>query len=433
MSILTGCTQKTIKYSLFALGLVSLVGMVGASQASRKLIAVPSVEDNYLNSPVTAYYNNPNQGFFKALSLSLMAISSASFSGACWLTWKNQNGVEVEDQIQIPDFEVNESSTPQNLDVASPSLSSQIQNNDDIWADPWNDEIENQAFETTEIVGDRDWTFQAQESNLDHPALSHKNWPDELAILIYGEQGSGKTSKLLWLAEQHLERGNIVLIVSDFAYPGWIKGIEVAGINGDFNAISEALNAICNEGEARKNTRGVYGDKGYFAHDLPTVVLIADEVTSWSEQEVLEMPLRRLARLILQDLRQANLKVYIGGHGRTLKTLFGKALEGKKETFDSQFVQVQCKAKTDLTIENGKKCAGQVWVNYFQGNNQASTPVKIPPLLPTKECSKTVKYTTPKGEKSTKIVYDFSKYKAISFSQYHAEENERRQELKNLA
>jgi len=423
---------------LVAIGVASLVGMVGAFKESQKLIAVPSVEDGFLNAPVTNYYNNPNQNLFQFTGWLLMMSASIGFSGACSLTIKlNKTSVRQTPHKPSSQTQVQQRQT-EVFAADSPIL------RDDVWTDPWNEdpfkdpfnETETKNFETSAEITDTDtdWTFQTQsQEQLDHPSLDYKNWPDELAMLIYGEQGGGKTSKLLWLAEEHLKRGNIVIILSDFAYPGWIKGVEVAGVNGDFNAISQALNAVCNEGEARKQFRGVYGSTGYFAHDLPTVVLIADEVTSWSEQPAIELALRRLARLILQDLRQSNLKVYLGGHGRTLKTLFGQALAGKKETFDNQFIQVQCKAKSDPKIENGKRCAGQVFVNYFQGKEQESKLVKIPPLLPGSECSKKITYTTPRGEESAKVVYDFSKYHAVPFSKYHAEENQRRQGLKNLA
>jgi hypothetical protein len=421
-------TQK-IKNGLFALGAASFIGMLGANQQANKLMAVPSVQDNYLNAPVTAFYPNPNQKFFRFLGFGLMAISSSSFCAACWIAAnQKKQGLPEESLPQQPVL----SMVPPQVPPQVPSQD--FSDTEDVWADPWDDpELESQSPAVPSFMDDRDWTFQTQESNLEHPALNHKNWVDELAILVFGEQGSGKTSKLLWLAEQHLKRGDIVLVLSDMAYPGWLKGIEVAGINADFNGISQALNAFCNEGEARKRFRGLHGDTGYFPHDLPTVVLIADEVTSWSEQPALEMAIFRLAKLVLSDLRQMNLRVILGGHGNTLKTLFGKALEGKKQTFDNQFVQLQCKSKPDPNVEDGKKCAGEVIVNYYQGKNPVSTPMKIPALMPSKDCLKTMKYQTAKGTKGKKIVYDFSKYKATPFSQYHKEENQERLKLQKEA
>lgn len=435
-----GFTQKTIKNAMFGIAAASFVGMLAAFNEAQKIVSVPSVEDNFLNKPVTAIYQNPNQGFFKSIGIGLMLMSSASIYGGCSLARKefleskatlaNPSSTAIAPRPSQPP------ATPRSAQPTVHSISEEIEWFDDPWESNTFQEVSDVQSNFSEFSDSEgeEWIFQKNEQmELDHPALDHKNWADQLALLIYGEQGGGKTSKLLWLAEEHIKRGNIVLIVSDFAYSGWVKGIEVAGVNGDFSAIAQALSAFCNEGEARRKHAGVYEDRGYFAHDLPTVVLIADEVTSWSEQPELEMVIFRLARLVLQDLRQTNMRVYLGGHGNTLSTLFGKALAGKKQTFDNQFTQVQCKAKHDKQIENGKRCAGEVVVSYFQGREPVARTVKIPSLLPSKECTKTVAYTTPKGEKGQKIVYDFSRYSSIPFSKYHAEENERRLKLKKEA
>lgn len=441
-------TRKNIKGALFTIGAASFIGMIAAFDTAKQVISVPSVEDQFLNKPATAIYANPNQGFLNGLGVGLMSLASASTLAGCHLSYQDSKKklsapmATATRSQQTRQQQPISSGQPRSMAQQQPLQPQLFPQEPDIefsdFSDPWETDNDSQVqpefnpdfLPIDESSEGQEWIFDG-EQELEHPALDYRNWQDQLALLIYGEQGGGKTSKLLYLAEQHIKAGNIVLIVSDFAYSGWIKGIEVAGVNGDFNAIAQALNAFCNEGEARRKTAGVYQDKGYFAHDLPTVVLIADEVTSWSEQPELEMVIFRLARLVLQDLRQTNMRVYLGGHGNTLATLFGKALAGKKQTFDNQFTQIQCKAKHDKQIENGKRCAGEVVVSYFQGKDPVARTIKIPSLLPSKDCTKTISYTTSKGDKSQKVVYDFGKYNSIPFSQYHAEENDRRKQLKN--
>lgn len=417
MSTPTGAfTPSKIKKICLIISIASFLGMLASFNEAQKIISVPSVEDSFLNKPITAIYKNPNQGFFRNLGIFFMLLSStgAYFSARPIPSEKKEKASKPEPksiQLEAPNLKSNSDES-----IFEESIPSSGNPQSSWFFDPWEGDLDS-----------KNWIF---ESEYEHPALNYKNWPDQLGLLIYGEQGGGKSSKLLWLAEEHLKRGNIVLIASDFAYPGWIKGIEVAGINGDFRAIAQAVGAFCNEAEARKKYAGVYRGQGYFAHDLPSIVLIADEVTSWSQQPELEMIIHRLSRIILQDLRQTNARIYLGGHGNTLATLFGKALAGKKGAFDNQLIQIQCRAVQDPSIENGKRCAGEVNIKYFSEDQKiVNKRVKIPPLLPSAECTKIVRYKTPEGKNSKKITYDFSSYSGIPFSEYHARENEKRAKL----
>jgi hypothetical protein len=400
---------------------------------ANSLMAIPSIADNVLNQPTIKYVLNPN----KSLLQFIAGVTGIASVGLGWVgvdglvKQGSERSASARHSMAAPPVNrpISSQEQQQNPEYISPSadfenIGYNYPDPDNLNADPWE---ENRSFDDPQ-----NWIFSAEEE-LEHPALDYRKWSDELAILLYGQQGGGKTSKLLWLAEEHLKKGNIVLIVSPFAYSGWVNGIEIAGINHDYLSINQALNKFCNESDERLKYRRFYPNgQAYFPEDLPTVILICDEITSWGDNPELEVVSRRLVKVITQNLRQTNCRVYFGGHGNTVACLLGKALAGKKDVFNRQFTRIQTKAKQDKKIDGGLRCAGECLITYSHNGEDVNRLVKIPTILPSNDCVKITSYQLPDGSQSKKATYDFSRYKSIPFSKYHQEETVKRQELNKL-
>ncbi len=195
-------------------------------------------------------------------------------------------------------------------------------------------------------------------------------------LLIYGSQGSGKTSKGGWLAAEHMKLGHLVLLVNPLAKWKFFEGIKTYGKGINFKDAADGIMQFVDEANRRLRLSGT---SDYNPFNEPHWVLLCDEMTNWEAKMPLDV-MTALIEVCTQLLRQANMSVVFTSHGKTL-TCFGgrQAGNGKADVLKRQFTMLRCVSKSDSNIEGGKTCAGYAKLEWLDDEDQErSTKVAIP-------------------------------------------------------
>ena len=195
-------------------------------------------------------------------------------------------------------------------------------------------------------------------------------------LLIYGSQGSGKTSKGGWLAAEHMKLGHLVLLVNPLAKWKFFEGIKTYGKGINFKDAADGIMQFVDEANRRLRLSGT---SDYNPFNEPHWVLLCDEMTNWEAKMPLDV-MTALIEVCTQLLRQANMSVIFTSHGKTLTCFGGKqAGNGKADVLKRQFTMLRCVSKSDPNIEGGKTCAGYAKLEWLDDEDQErSTKVAIP-------------------------------------------------------
>lgn len=189
-------------------------------------------------------------------------------------------------------------------------------------------------------------------------------WIKELleypCIRVWGSQGGGKTSKLIYMMEQDIKQGKVVMLVNPLAPASKFKGIKVYGRGYNFNdgadSAAAGLQRFAAEAVSRLKRRGV--DEEYEPlRDEPHWALYGDEMTNWGDQMDQDI-MGEFWQSCTQMLRQANMSFRGVTHGNTNQTFGGAALRGKKQTVENQFAVLRAIPKTDPSVPGGLRCSG---------------------------------------------------------------------------
>lgn len=257
---------------------------------------------------------------------------------------------------------------------------------------------------------DRDKTIQ---KNGDTKEVN--SWVNDSAILFFGRQGGGKTSKAGYNAANHVRRGDRVIYVNPIGRLLFWKGIESYGLPTTklgTNPNHLQLERIKDE-KYQDAIRGLWiyiqeierrlalcGGSDFNPYLEQHIHLVCDEMTDW-EAEIENRDnevLRRLTVVVTQYLRQANGSTAFVTHGETLACMGGaKALNGKSNVIRNTFKRVQCQAVKDASVPGGYTCAG--WAKIFDPGEEFSRKAPIPV-----GCEPPNKGSTPTGM----AYYDFT-------------------------
>ena len=195
-------------------------------------------------------------------------------------------------------------------------------------------------------------------------------------LLIYGSQGSGKTSKGGWLAAEHMKLGHLVLLVNPLAKWKFFEGIKTYGKGINFKDAADGIMRFVDEANRRLRLSGT---SDYNPFSEQHWVLLCDEMTNWEAKMPVDV-MTSLIEVCTQLLRQANMSVVFTSHGKTLTCFGGKqAGNGKADVLKRQFTMLRCVSKSDPNIEGGKTCAGYAKLEWLDDEDQErSTKVAIP-------------------------------------------------------
>jgi len=137
------------------------------------------------------------------------------------------------------------------------------------------------------------------------------------AILVWGPQGSGKTSFAQGLIQERHAMGHKLIVLNPHAYAGqYPEGATVLGGGKNYQAIDEGLEAIAAMETARYRTYESQGPSSQFE----PVTVVLEELTNWGQRAQNAAPAFAAA---LSDWRKINIKLIAVGHDRTLTALGG--------------------------------------------------------------------------------------------------------------
>ncbi|NER52310.1 MAG: ATP-binding protein [Symploca sp. SIO1A3] len=201
----------------------------------------------------------------------------------------------------------------------------------------------------------------------------------EPLVLIYGPQGSGKSSKGGWLISEHLKLGHQVQVVNPVMKFHSYNGLKTWGKGLDYDSANQGMATFTSVVSERLKKAG---NSDYDPFSSPHICLICDEVTNWESRMDAEI-MGEFLEVCTQFLRQANASVIITSHGDTLTCTGGKkAGNGKADVLKRQFLRVECQAKYDPNIPGGKTCAGWAILRWQQNGSECSEKIETQGMLP---------------------------------------------------
>ena len=170
-------------------------------------------------------------------------------------------------------------------------------------------------------------------------------WVEDLleypSILVWGPQGSGKSTFVEWLIYERIKRGHTVKILDPHREAGQWEGLEVVGDGMDYEAIDTELSAFDSQVKSRYGQRAKI--KGY---NPKPITLLCEEFTQWSKKcdhsaEFFETS--------LTDIRKVNMNAVYVAHNRTLTALGGT--KGLAATRDAGLLEIELEAIVDPTTK----------------------------------------------------------------------------------
>jgi energy-coupling factor transporter ATP-binding protein EcfA2 len=186
-------------------------------------------------------------------------------------------------------------------------------------------------------------------------------------LLIYGEQGSGKTTFVEAEVKARQELGHEVIVLDPHRKYGAWDGLEVTGDGRDYRAIDEALLDLQQLIDNRYTRYSTVKD-----FEPKPITVICEEFTQWNDKCQNSDAFFSAA---LSDVRKVRIHVLFVAHGDTLGNLTKKSGMGKNRDLGMTKLELIGKASpTGKTVPSGK---GNL---YLQRNANTPIAVTVPDL-----------------------------------------------------
>lgn len=178
-------------------------------------------------------------------------------------------------------------------------------------------------------------------SSADEQTDSRYAWAKDLlhfpAVLVWGPQGSGKTSFAAWLLKERLKAGHKAWVCDPHKEYGQWEGLSVIGAGMDYEACDRALLAFAN------TVKQAYQDRAEQPDYQPKrETLVVEEFTNWSDRCKHSAEFFKSA---LTDLRKIKKCVIFVSHDNSLLALGGSQGMGKAK--NAGLLQLELEAKID--------------------------------------------------------------------------------------
>lgn len=199
-------------------------------------------------------------------------------------------------------------------------------------------------------------------------------WSNDLLgypnILVWGPQGSGKTSFAEWLVAERLKRGHEVIICDPHREYGQWEGLRIVGDGMDYEAIDKELVSFTSKIVERYKNRSKI--KGY---NPQPITIVCDEFTNWSER-CEGAP--EFSAQCQTDIRKINLHALFISHDNTNGATGGK--RGMAKARKAGQLEIELEAKVHpVTGEASPKLKGKL--RYPGMADRDRLPVKIAPWM----------------------------------------------------
>lgn len=199
-------------------------------------------------------------------------------------------------------------------------------------------------------------------------------WSNDLLgypnILVWGPQGSGKTSFAEWLVAERLKRGHEVIICDPHREYGQWEGLRIVGDGMDYEAIDKELVSFTSKIVERYKNRSKI--KGY---NPQPITIVCDEFTNWSER-CEGAP--EFSAQCQTDIRKINLHALFISHDNTNGATGGK--RGMAKARKAGQLEIELEAKVHpVTGEASPKLKGKL--RYPGMADKDRLPVKIAPWM----------------------------------------------------
>lgn len=232
---------------------------------------------------------------------------------------------------------------------------------------------EQEYYQPQQQVYEPDTNYQKYEEE-PQQSSSEYAWSNDLlgypSVLVWGPQGSGKTSFAEWLVAERLRLGHEVIICDPHREFGQWEGLKVVGDGMDYEAIDKELIAFTTKIKERYKQRA----KTPNYNPVP-ITIICDEFTSWSQR--CEGAAEFFAEC-LTDIRKVNMHALFISHAKTNAATGGK--KGMSKTKDAGLLELELEAKVNpQTRKASPKLKGKL--RYPGMADKDRLPVKIAPWM----------------------------------------------------
>ena len=202
--------------------------------------------------------------------------------------------------------------------------------------------LEGEAVEMQPTIVTRQQQSYAAPTTAQSPTIpTEYAWAQDLihypAVLIYGAQGSGKTSFAAWLIRQRLKAGHTVDVLDPHRKFGQWKGLTVYGDGMDYVDIDRAMSNFAKRVKVHYQRHSQQPN-----YNPPYRTTVAEEFTHWASRCDNSADFFGTA---LSDIRKVNECVVFVSHARTMTGL-GNA-KGLADTRDASLLELELEAKVD--------------------------------------------------------------------------------------
>lgn len=185
------------------------------------------------------------------------------------------------------------------------------------------------------------------------PLLPVQRLTSTPALLVFGAQGSGKTTLAHYLIAQRLRAGHEIIVLDPHCPYGHWQGLEVVGRGMDYAAIDEKLTSLMDEIRSRYERLTTVPNCKF-----RPLTIVAEELTNWASRTE---NIGHFLVACLSDIRKVDMHLLAISHSRTLQG-FGN-IKGFAAARDAGLTEVELKATSDF--ETGKaRPSFQGWLKF---------------------------------------------------------------------